>query len=332
MDVTDIDILLNETTQSPEAPQAPDLGIEPDALNEALSKFTDGALADYNSIPDLLSARSQNQELTKRITDFEAQSQISPFADPMVERINALAKDGASKEHILEFMKFQNIDVETLDGESAIKQQMRFQNPGLSSAHIDALYADKFPSLDEDDDASAKILQEARIVTESAKAKAYLAEQKVALNNTDSAQQREAMEKDVEVRTEQWGKYVKGYTEKVGSIKLELGDDKSGKLELDFQIPKDDKMNQQIIDGVVRQAVSEGLPLDGDGARVIQQKIEAVRRVVYADQLLMTATKDAYAAGVASKVRQYANPNPLPEGKNIKKTVKSQAKIESGFI
>lgn len=115
---------------TPEVPAEVIEDIPVDKFFTALNTVSGGAVKDRETFNRLLGDAGRIPQLQQRLNELEAQSRISPFASPLTERINAMAREGRTPADLASFMQLSTLDVNNLPKLDAIQRHYQLSKPG----------------------------------------------------------------------------------------------------------------------------------------------------------------------------------------------------------
>ena len=275
----------NQATANANAPAAP---VQADAFGLPIEEVK-ARLSQY----DLL--KGENEQ-------YKAQSQISPFANDFVAKINDLAKQGASSDHLLRFTQLQSQDIEKLDHFSAIKMQYQMQNPSLVGSEIDELINYELGELpNEEDDpegfTKASRLREIKAKMKATESKKFLETYKADLANVKNpeVEQRRALQTG-------WQQVLPSVGVEEIDINIDL--DKGSRYELKFKPELSKEQLGTIQQTVLNNLVSQGVKLDEQGLAMAKQMFQFSVKTLANDQLIEAIVKDARASAFEEAYRQ----------------------------
>ena len=260
--------------------------------------------ADAFGLPtEEVKARLSQYDLLKGENEqYKAQSQISPFANDFVSKINDLAKQGASSDHLLRFTQLQSLDMDKVDHNTAIKLHYQMQNPSLASSEIDELINYELGELpNEEDDpegyAKASRLREIKAKMKATESKKYLESYKADLANVKNpeVEQRRALETG-------WKQVLPSMG--VEEIPLKVDLDKGNHYELKFKPDLSQEQLNAVQQTVLNNLVAQGVKLDEQGLGLAKQMFQFSVQTLAKDQMIEAIVKDAWASATEMAYRQ----------------------------
>lgn len=294
-----------EAQPAPEAAPAPAVTIETpvvEAAPVAAPAVTETPAA--APVQTTSGAELELAQLRTKLSEYEAKSQLSPFASDLVKEINRLASTGASPTEISRFIEIQSLEVSSMDDDTAIKTAWKLENPALNDKEIDAMFRKKF-SADEDDE-DAMMLASAERKTAALGAKAKLTEKKVS-SVPESARQAELQQARIEQAQAAWGPIT-------GALGNEIDfttDVDGAQVSYKYSIP------EPLLAGYRQKAAAWAaqmdIPLNEQGAAQVRKFIEICAWGEKGDEIKDAIVKNAYQAAVkAVKAQEAGAPAATP--------------------
>lgn len=192
-------------TQTPEPPPEKYGEVPANQFIAALETFSAGAIKSPADIKALMADRQRVQEYQGKIAEFEAKSQVSPYASPLVQKINELAASGASVAEMQKYLQYQSIDPQALSDADAYRKQMEFKYPMLTNEQITAMIDEQF---NPDQVAEGNPLVTAKFKVAATEARNYLQTLKVQSEQPESMQARMQQEQQLRHIQTEWGKVI----------------------------------------------------------------------------------------------------------------------------
>lgn len=262
-------------------------GYEPAAVKEMISKLP---------------------TLQAQIQQYEAEKQISPYANPFVEKMNQLFKEGATPEHVLKFAQIQSMDFDKMNPEALMRTRLQLENSVLNAEDIELLIEDKLGSLPDKEEypeeyARAVRMREIKAKLEAEEAKKYLTSQKAELekiHNPENEQRR--------VLETGWSQVLETSVKEVPAIDLNIEFEDGGKYSLpEGYKPKiSPEQMTAIRQNVLKSLVSQGVPLNEAGMQKANEMVMFNVRVLSQDDILRTVIADV-AASVEQQIYSKLN-------------------------
>lgn len=272
---------------------------ENQTAQQADSQVADTSQADvFNGLPiEEAKNRLAHYDIIKgEVEQYKAQQQISPFANDFVGKLNELAKQGASPDHILRFTQLQNVDISKIDAKAAIKLQYQMQNPALDGNEIDELIDYELgpvpdEELDPDGFAKAMRIRDVKAKMKAEESKKFLEGYKADLSTIKNpeVEQRRALETG-------WKQVIPSISSVEGiDVKVNLGKDLNYELP-GFKPELDQSQLNAIQQVVLSNLVSQGVTLDENGMQIAKQMFNRSVETLAQRQLLEAVVKDAWAS------------------------------------
>jgi len=260
--------------------------------------------ADAFGLPaEEVKARLGQYDLLKgEVEQYKAQSQISPFANDFVAKINDLAKQGASPDHLLRFTQLQHLDLEKVDHNTAIKFGYQMQHPNLSAAEIDKLIDQELgwlPDEEEDPTGYARMseIREIKAKMKATESKKFLETYKADLANVKNpeVETRRALETG-------WKQVLPSMG--VEEIPLKVDLEKGNRYELNFKPELSREQLDAVQQNVLSTLVAQGVKLDEQGLAMAKQMFQFSVQTLAKDQMIEAIVKDAWASATEMAYRQ----------------------------
>jgi len=335
----------SQQQQAPEAPKLPE-GLDEGKFKEALQAFgfegPDNLREAAKLKPQYEEMRSKYTQLSQQLQEQKAQSELSPFANPMVERINKFFKEGKDEGDVRRFLQVQAMDTDNLDYGDAVKQRMRMEYPHLEASEIEAAFEDRYGQMPKEDDEDAEKKRArimAKIKMDGQEAKRWLEEQKVSFDNPEAQQQAAEQKQKAERFQKAWGSVAQAIAANETQLKWGAEDNKIGGAYQFEYTPKIGEQEQKQIASMVRDyAVQNNLPLNEESLPALNEYKEAVLWNMYRDDYLKHMAMDMYASLQERFVKQAPAGKAVPKGsegsRNPKPTPqpKKQVKPKRGYM
>ena len=236
--------------------------------------------------------------LQAQLQQYEAEKQISPFANPFVQKMNELFKEGATPQHVLKYAQIQSMDFEKMNPEALIRTHLQLKNSVLNAEDIELLIEDKLGALPDKDEypeeyARAVKLRDVKAKLEAEEAKKYLTSQKSELEKITNpeTEQRRALEAG-------WNQVLETSIKDVPVIDLNIEFEDGGKYSLpEGYKPKiSPEQMTAIRQNVLKSLVSQGVPLNEAGMQKANEMVMFNVRVLSQDDILKTVISDVAAS------------------------------------
>ena len=236
--------------------------------------------------------------LQAQLQQYEAEKQISPFANPFVQKMNELFKEGATPQHVLKYAQIQSMDFEKMNPEALIRTHLQLKNSVLNAEDIELLIEDKLGALPDKDEypeeyARAVKLRDVKAKLEAEEAKKYLTSQKSELEKITNpeTEQRRALEAG-------WNQVLETSIKDVPAIDLNIEFEDGGKYSLpEGYKPKiSPEQLTAIRQNVLKSLVAQGVPLNEAGMQKANEMVMFNVRVLSQDDILKTVISDVAAS------------------------------------
>ena len=236
--------------------------------------------------------------LQAQLQQYEAEKQISPFANPFVQKMNELFKEGATPQHVLKYAQIQSMDFEKMNPEALIRTHLQLKNSVLNAEDIELLIEDKLGALPDKDEypeeyARAVKLRDVKAKLEAEEAKKYLTSQKSELEKITNpeTEQRRALEAG-------WNQVLETSIKDVPAIDLNIEFEDGGKYSLpEGYKPKiSPEQMTAIRQNVLKSLVAQGVPLNEAGMQKANEMVMFNVRVLSQDDILKTVISDVAAS------------------------------------
>lgn len=282
-----------------------DLPIE--QFQQALEAFTGGAVKDPAQIKSYITAAAERDQFASKLREFEAKSQVSPFASPLAEKVNQMLSSGAQLPEIRRFIEMQSLDVETMSGTDAYKCQLSIKYPTLNAQQIDLLVQDEF-GLNVEEGETPNPVALLKLERAGLDAKEFLRQQKVAAENPQALQQKQQAEAQaLQLRN--------GWSQVVGKVTQDFSRDIRQKFD-DGDYSFKYKYSQEALDAAtkmaVEQAVANKIPLDHNGYGQVVDFIHKMATAIDFEKLQTALLSDAFAKARIQVTQSTAGGPPPP--------------------
>jgi len=283
-------------------------GVDPQRLNEALQKI---GVEDYTKLPGTLQAargyqkeleelRGKYSEAARRAASLEANAKLSPFANPLVERINEYFQENRSPEEARRFLELHTLDMENLSGEAAYRQMVKMQNPEYTPEMVDRLIEKEFGPIpaEDDPDASTKLRQrKLDIDIAGTKAKNWLSEQTASFEDPKKKEQQQLRQQEAERVSRAWGMVANEIAKVESELMFKVNDPKAGGEYFFGYKPKlDQEITTQISEMVAKYAIDKNLPLTRESQSELEDYKQALLWNLYREDFLKHMALDMYSS------------------------------------
>ena len=124
-------------------------GFKPEEFNAVLQKVT--GVDDYTKISQMRSDVNDYQQkfldMSKQYEALKAKSQLTPYANDFVERIDQFFRSGKSQSEINRFISLHSKDLSAMSPKDMAIQKMMMENPGLNAEEAGILLDDQLPQI-----------------------------------------------------------------------------------------------------------------------------------------------------------------------------------------
>jgi len=286
-----------EATQplNPTAATAQTPTITEEAFLGWLQEKTGGKVKDLNFVSQL----DEIEQLRQKTTALETQSKISPYANPLVEKLNQLYSMGADNTQIQNFLNAQTLNLEALSDKEAYAEYLVRSISGITKSDAMEAFDAKYGT---DDLTPLEKIEKAK---EIAAAKNFLKEQKVAAENPEAIRQKALQAENFERQKAEWQRQVRTLatqTAKVG------GSYRDGENEHSFGVnitPQElESLMPFVTDAVANQ------PLNQDSLNMAKNILEGYWIMANKDRFMQTIHRDGYAKGEEAATKRLAGVPP----------------------
>ena len=314
----------------PAAPQLPE-GFKAEEFNKQLKAVT--GFESYDQIPkiraDYDALKGEYDKLTgqfgqtkARMSELEAKSQIKPFANPFVEKVNELFSNGRSQGEINKFLFLHSQDIDGMDFGKAVQLKMQLENPSFDEDDIHHRMEEQFGAIpDEGDENYDKIAGKvmAKLKAEGKQAKDWLKSQMASFDDPQAAKSRE------EINTRQTA-YREAWSQVAGAVAIpknpdelklayQMQDDKiGGEYKFEYTPKLTDDQGKQIAKMVADFAVQNNMPLDETSLPALRDYRQAIIRTMFHEEFTKHMLMDAFASFQQYFVQRYSAPGAMQRG------------------
>lgn len=267
-------------------------------------------------IPSYKEYKSKLDSLTIAHNELLAKSEINPFANPLVKKVNEMFANGASSQEVQKFISIQGLDFDKMDAKDAIIRRMQMENNGVSNNSIEKLYKEKYykkvVTTDEDgEDKVEQVLQDHLIELDAVKAKEYLNSQKVALSNPQAIKDKEVAQAKAAELGKKWGVVTKAILGSTKEIPLNLKDEEKGiDYSFKYAVPKENL--ERIEKMLIQNAVSNGMELTEKNAQALREQAIQAYKITHFDDFVNNLVMDVYAKAKEAAILEVSNGNYKP--------------------
>jgi hypothetical protein len=319
--VTDVDQIVAAITapqggseQAPEAPQV--FGEVPaDKFHAALK-----AAAGIDSLDDVragIEARSKLADYQTKLQEYEAKQAVSPFANPLIEKLNTVARNGADLNQIERLIQLNKVDVANVVDVDAIKLAKGLEKPNYTAEELDVLIERELGFSPEDYDETNPAHRVA--MRELAdKARQAIQNERVSLENPEAIAKAAEAQRQQAVIVDGWATKVLPAMANDISIPFSMQDENQGiDYNFDFK-PSKDQVNQAMQAAVATiQANPSAFPLQMEKVEDVRHLIKSFLLMFHGEDIMKSMARDAYAKATLALQQKVAGPPPNRPVANI---------------
>ena len=279
--------------QTPAPPPEKFGEVPADQFFQALESAT--GVKSLDDIKAAMEARSRLPELQTKLTEYEAKQAISPFANPLSEKINEAFRSGADLNTVERMIYLNKIDLQSVGDMEAIKIAKGLEKPGFTSEELDVLIERElgFDPADYDAD-NARHRVALRELSE--RAKSVIQDQRVNFDNPEEKAKMEAISQQNARVVDAWGKTVLPSIAQATKVPISVKDEANGiDYAFEFQPPAD--AMQQAMQATMQtiQSNPAAFPLNQATAGEVQQLVKGFLMMFHGDKIMESIARDAYA-------------------------------------
>lgn len=308
----------NNTPVEGQAPEANTPDLTPDVVNTYLSKATEGKFSNIDDIGGLLETRDKYSALQEQYKNLEAQTQVKPWANELVEKVNNMFLEGADKAKILDYAQLHFQDFDQMSPEDLVRKSLSMK--GYDSDQVGYLIDRDFPMPNpddfEDDEAGYKRALRQRdlaVSVASKEAREHINSLLADTGDNGREEQRQQDEQRRERLQSGWSKVVTSLSKSDGTLGFSIPEgDKAlggGSYSFDYVPPED--RNQEIIDAVTNRAVQAGLDITEENLPQIREMYQTLLWNVHREDYLRHMTYNMYAELSKHFAEQYSQRKPV---------------------
>lgn len=290
-------------TQTPEPPPEKYGEVPASQFIAALETFSNGAIKSPADIQALMAERQKVQEYQAQISEFQAKSQVSPYASPLVQKINELAASGASVTEMQKYLQYQSIDPQALSDADAYRKQMEFKYPMLTGEQITAMIDEQF---NPDQVAENNPLVTAKFKVAATEARNYLQTLKVQSEQPESMQARIQQEQQLRHIQGEWGKVI----DKAGNTLKGVFAEKFDDMEYSYT----HQFSQEALFFAKKVALdwatTNRIPFTQEGLQAVMSVMEQQAAGHDRHNIQKNLSQDLFAKAKLSALKQTAGPPP----------------------
>lgn len=301
----------NATVPEPPPAQATEpipVSVSDDVILEVLKARTNGKITSFDALGQL----DEIETLRNRATELEAKSQISPFANPLVEKLNQLYGANADDQTIQLFLQAQALNIDNLTEREKYAEYLVRSVKGVSKSDALEFYDDKYGS--ESLSASEKI-EKAREIQQAEK---FLREQKVAAENPEAIRKQAEQRELIERTRATWQQEVRNVASSFERIGGEYEQEGS---KLSFAVNLSAEEREAVLPHVL-DAIKD-MPVNAETRTLARNILEGYALMANRDKILQTIHRDGYAKGREEALKASAGAAPTPINETAPNAVQS---------
>ena len=289
-----------ENTPPPQPTEVLYGGISETALLTALKERTGGKIQDFAQFEQL----DELPTLRQRATELEDKAKISPFANPVVEKLNQLYNAGADQKTVSMFLEAQTLNIDSLSDKEKYAEYLVRSIPNITKATAQQYYEEKFG---DEDLTPTQQIEKAREILQATN---YLKEQKVTAENPEAIRKQSEQAELFERNRSTWQQQVREISNQVKSVN---GSYKKAEGEFSFGVNISPQEIEQLLPFVLKTV--EQMPLNHESANTAKSLIEGYWLMANKDKAFETVHRDGFEKGyeLATKANAGAAPTTTNE-------------------
>lgn len=248
--------------------------IELPAFQNALREATGGEISDLDSLHSIRAQIKELPSIQSQLQELRAASAIDPFANPLVKKLNEIAKSGAGIHDFETYVRLAKIDPAQMSTFDLLKTKFALDPVGYTSAQIDALIETQYGLADGVKEQDLPAAEQAKLAQAKYDAISFLNERKVSYEPTQSTAA--VIDPNIEIQQQQ---IVSGWEKNIlPALKAEVpftlpADTESGRPEYNFAYTPSGEVTKQVNELVMQQIRSNpgAFPLTEDGVAQVRQ-------------------------------------------------------------
>lgn len=248
-----------------------------------------------DDIKAAMEARQKLPELQTKLTEYEAKQAISPFANPLAEKINEAFKSGADLNTVERMIHLNKIDLQSVGDMDAIKIAKGLEKPGFTSEELDVLIERELgfnPAEYDPENAYHRVaLREL-----SEKAKSTIQSQRVSFENPEEKAKMEAIQQQNARVVDAWSKTVLPSIAGATKVPISVKDEANG-IDYSFEFSPSSEAMQQAMQATIQtiQSNPSAFPLTQATAAEVQQLMTGFLMMFHGPKIMESIVRDAYA-------------------------------------
>lgn len=255
----------------------------------------------------LTEVESNTQKLSLELEELRTKANTSPFADPYIEKLNALYASNAPKDQIKAFTKLYELgDIKEMSDEDVRLMALQLRE-GYNSKEA-SLYMKKHYPMDEDDFSEDEIaLAKADLRRDSAKDREFLSTQLEELSKAPVEKQEIEASNRIKEYAGKLDKVLPTLVQTIQSVdSIELSTKKGEEFSFDFPIPPEHLAHAEVL--AKNYAVQNKIPLTEEGMNDIREYLKTTFIAANAKQYLQTAYEQGRANKESEMLAKYHIP------------------------
>ena len=147
-------------------------------------------------------------QLEQKIREYEANAKISPYANPAVERINNLMKEGKGIQDVAKYLELSSLDLTTMQPIEAIRRHYALNQPGIPAELIDGLIENDLGFDPSDPEAELTSAQKASLWKKQQDAVSFLKDQQLSADNPQAVQAAQEQQQIAQRNVQTWSEVI----------------------------------------------------------------------------------------------------------------------------
>ena len=266
-------------------------GIPKAAFAEAFKAYTNGKDL------DILKEIEEVPKLRQSITEYEAKSKVSPFVNPVVEKLNELYAAKADAKTVSMFLEAQTLDIDNMPERERYAQALVRKYPSYSVEKARSLFDNKFGSDDLDEETELQKLEAIEQAT------TFLKSQKMAAENPEQIRMASEARERQERFKAQWQEQLRAVAPKVTGYE---GKYKDGEQELSYKAVLTSQEVETVLPYVLNDMASQGMELNQNNVAVAQDLIFKYAVAANPIKYFEAIHRDAFAKGKEYQIKALA--------------------------
>jgi hypothetical protein len=278
-----------------------------------------------------MNAQTKLSEYEQRLKEYEAKQAVSPFANPLIEKINQVARNGADLNQIERLIYLNKIDTSQVGDFDAIKIAKGIEKPSYNTEEIDVLIERELgfspDSYDETNPAHRVAVREL-----AEKARTSIQNERVSIENPEAVARAQEAQRQREAIVDGWANKVLPVVANDIKVPFAMKDENQG---IDYQFefnPSKDQLNQAMQATIATiQANPTAFPLQMDQVDNVKHLVKSFLLMMHGEDIMTSMARDAYAKATLALQQKVAGPPPQRPMANIP-GIQPQQRKGSGAI